>query len=389
MLGSVLDFRPTTEWLQSMPLAPDWRHLQGTGDPGGSPSKAPHMSRTSTRLAGLAGALVILGLLAPTARPTSQKAHGRDAAPRAHHHRRLVRPHSAILPPAGLAATASARADPFTNRGGCCGTVSPACPGPYPHLLVYVAVPNAWADADRRQPLRAQWAKSLALMEKRLKEKGVAGTPPATVLHFVIGLEGLSDKDKAAVGAESTAHREFLILPDVMDKDAGEPVSRSSTTLKVMHSMAYAANHYTFNFYARAGDDAYLRIDYLAELILIDHAFPLDRAYIGYKFSDHHIAGSHSTHNFIVGMGFFLTQDLTRYACRAQGMLLDGFPEDGIVRSWFVGTKAEVIHDPRFHDIDHVNTVTYAPCSNTSLLLHHMWSRRNWEAVDGEGLLKC
>ena len=122
---------------------------------------------------------------------------------------------------------------------------------------------------------------------------------------------------------------------------------------------------------------------------LIDHAFPLDRAYIGYKFSDHHIAGSHSTHNFIVGMGFFLTQDLTRYACRAQGMLLDGFPEDGIVGSWFVGTKAEVIHDPRFHDIDHVNTVTYAPCSNTSLLLHHMWSRRNWEAVDGEGLLKC
>ena len=181
----------------------------------------------------------------------------------------------------------------------------------------------------------------------------------------------------------------LLVLPDVTDKDAGEPTSRSSTTLKVLHSMAYATNHYTFDFYARVGDDAYLRVDYLAELILVDHAFPLQQAYIGYKFGDHRIPGSHSTHNFIVGMGFFLSQDLTQYVCRAQDVLLDGFPEDGIVGSWFVGTKVDVIHEPRFHDIDHVTTVAYAPCSNTSLLLHHMWKRSDWEAIDGEGLMQC
>jgi hypothetical protein len=107
----------------SRDCSPDWRRLQGTGDPGGSPSKAPPRSRTSTCLAGLAGALVILGLLAPNIRPTSHRPHGRDAAPRAYHHRRLVRPHSATMPRAGLATTASASADPFTNRGGCCGTV--------------------------------------------------------------------------------------------------------------------------------------------------------------------------------------------------------------------------------------------------------------------------
>ena len=365
--------------------------MQGFGDSEGSPSKgpSPQRSRTTARLASLAGALVVLGLFAPSPRSSMYQAKSGEAVVTfASHHLRPPVPHHSALPAVRLL-TSSAAASSLIDRAGCCGIVSPACPGPYPHLLVYVAVPNAWADADRRHPLRAQWARSLVLMDKRLKEKGLAGPPPATVLHFVIGLVGLSIKDKAAVGAESTTHRDFLILPDVTDKDAGEPVSRSSTTLKVMHSMAYAANHYTFDFYARVGDDAYLRVDFLAELILVDHAFPLDRAYIGYKFPDHHIAGSQSTHNFIVGMGFFLTQDLTRYVCQAQDVLLDGFPEDGIVGSWFVGTKVDVIHEPRFHDIDHVTTVAYAPCSNTSLLLHHMWSRKNWEAVDGEGLLEC
>ena len=334
----------------------------------------------TTRLAVLALVLLGLAALAPSKQKGGESFGGSSAWLRADGqtgtHDRV-----AAIP------SAPHRPD-IAHRAGCCGAVSPACPGPYPHLLVYVAVPNAWADAERRGPLRAQWAKSLALMERRLKSKGI-GTLPATVLHFVIGLEGLSAADRAAVDAEAAVHQDLLILPDVTDKDAGEPAARSSTTLKVMHSMAYAANHYTFDFYARVGDDAYLRVDYLAELILIDHAFPLEHAYIGYKFGDHRIAGSHSTHNFIVGMGFFLSQDLTRYVCRAQDVLLDGFPEDGIVGSWFVGTKVDVIHEPRFHDIDHVTTVAYAPCSNTSLLLHHMWKRSNWDAVDGDGLLQC
>jgi hypothetical protein len=333
---------------------------------------------TTTRLAVLALVLLGLAALGPTRQKGAESLGGSRTWLRADGQ---IGTHRVAFP------STPHRPD-IAHRAGCCGAVSPACPGPNPHLLVYVAVPNAWADADRRGPLRAQWAKSLTLMDRRLKSKGIA-ISPATRLHFVIGLEGLNAANRAAINAETAVHQDILILPDVTDKDAGEPVSRSSTTLKVMHSMAYAANHYTFDFYARVGDDAYLRIDYLAELILVDHAFPLERAYIGYKFPDHHIAGSHSTHNFIVGMGFFLSQDLTRYVCRAQDALLDGFPEDGIVGSWFVGTKADVIHEPRFHDIDHVTTVAYAPCSNSSLLLHHMWKRSNWEAIDGEGLMQC
>lgn len=373
------------------------RSLSGShGTNLGSPSKPKARSFATVRLAGLALAMIVLGLIAPSPVPADGQA-GTKASSLAGTALILRRSSAASV----KADSPGSSSDPeplpsivfpprpeISHRAGCCGSVSASCPGPYPHLLVYVAVPNAWADADRRHPLRAQWAKSLVLMEKRLKSKGIAA-PPATVLHFVIGLQGLGGGDRADVNAELAAHHDLLVLPYVADRDAGEPPTRSSTTLKVIHSMAYAANHYTFDFYARVGDDAYLRIDYLAELVLIDRAFPLERAYIGYKFPNHRIPGSHSTHNFIVGMGFFLTQDFTRYVCREQDMLLDGFPEDGIVGSWFVGTKVDVIHEPRFHDIDHVKTVAYKPCSNTSLLLHHMWSRKNWEDVDGDGLLRC
>jgi len=174
------------------------------------PAKRPPLIGPG-RLPAWQASLVVLGLLAPSSRsPLYQVKGGEAVAILAPY--RLVPHHSAL--PAVRLLTSSAAASSLTNRAGCCGTVSSACPGPYPHLLVYVAVPNAWADADRRQPLRAQWARSLVLMDTRLKEDGVAGPPPATVLHFVIGLQGLSDKDKAAVGADSTTHQDLLILPN-------------------------------------------------------------------------------------------------------------------------------------------------------------------------------
>ena len=51
--------------------------------------------------------------------------------------------------------------------------------------------------------------------------------------------------------------------------------------------------------------------------------------------------------------------------------------------------NARLLLQPRFHDIDHVTTVAYAPCTNTSLLMHHMWSQDKWDAIDEEGLLAC
>ena len=267
----------------------------------------------------------------------------------------------------------------------CCGDVSLACPYRYEKVLAFVSVPNAYTDKDRRHPFRTQWSKSLGLMERKMKARNAA--VPKVVLKFGIGMEGLSPGDVSGARHEAAANNDMLLL-DCPDKDMGEPKQRSSTTLKVMLSMAYASNRYAFDYFARIGDDAYFRIDYFAELAL-EHAFPDKRAYIGYKFNNVHIPNSASTHNFIVGMGFLLTRDLAQYVCRARDALLDGFPEDGIVGSWFVGTKVRIMHEPRFHDIDQFRPVSYAPCTNKSLLMHHMWSVDAWNKVDADGLLKC
>jgi hypothetical protein len=282
----------------------------------------------------------------------------------------------------------------------CCGDVSSSCPPipPSHHLLVFVAVPNVASGTARRFPLRKQWHKSLMLMEERLRKLDAAGADagdrPAnvpntrTALRFVIGTESMEQAQLDSIKHESLTHKDILLI-NAPDEDHGEPKHRSATTLKVMHSMRYAANNFVFEYFARVGDDAYFRVDYFAELVLLKKVYPQENAYIGYKFANHIVPASDSTHSFIVGMGFFVSRDLATFVCKSFPYLLDGFPEDAIVGSWFVGTNAQIIHEPRFHDIDHVTTVAYARCSNESLLLHHMWHQENWDAIDEEGLLEC
>jgi len=300
----------------------------------------------------------------------------------------------------------------------CCGDVFSSC-GPIPpanHLLVFVSVPNVASGTARRFPLRKQWHKSLVLMEERMRKLDAADVrapadtaasstsfsttatssyarshpapSPRTTLRFVIGTENMEQTQLDLIKQEATTHEDILLI-NAPDEDHGEPKHRSATTLKVMHSMRYAANNFVFEYFARVGDDAYFRVDYFADLVLLQKVYPQKNAYIGYKFANHVVPASDSTHSFIVGMGFFVSRDLATYVCKSYPYLLDGFPEDAIVGSWFVGTNAQVIHEPRFHDIDHITTVAYARCSNESLLLHHMWHQENWDAIDEKGLLKC
>ena len=231
-------------------------------------------------------------------------------------------------------------------------------------------------------------------MKKFNANGAAAGDPPATVpntrtaLRFVIGTESMEQAQLDLIKQESATHKDILLV-DTPDEDQGEPKHRSATTLKVMHSMRYAANNFVFEYFARLGDDAYFRVDFFAELVLVHKVYPKSNAYIGYKIANHVDKASDSTHAYMAGMGFFLTLDLTRYVCRSHILLLDGYPEDVIVGSWFVGIKAQVIHEPRFHDLAEFKIMSSAPCSNNSLLMHHVSGQRHWDAIDEEGLLHC
>jgi len=121
----------------------------------------------------------------------------------------------------------------------------------------------------------------------------------------------------------------------------------------------------------------------------VQKAYPTSNAYIGYKIANHVDQASDSTHSYKSGMGFLLTPDLTRNEYRSHSLFLDGYPEDLIVGSWFVGTKARVIHEPCLHDLVEFKTPASAPCSNNSLLMHHVSRQQHWDAIDEEGLLNC
>jgi hypothetical protein len=131
-------------------------------------------------------------------------------------------------------------------------------------LLVFVAVPNVAAWTARRFPLRKQWRKSLMLLEEKMiklhADGAAAGDGPATVpntrtaLRFVIGTENMEQARLDSIKEESPIHEDILLI-DAPDEDHGELKLRSATTLKVMHSMRYAANNFVFEYFARVGDD--------------------------------------------------------------------------------------------------------------------------------------
>jgi hypothetical protein len=129
-------------------LAHNWGGRRGAGLDQrtvlGSPSKPGTRSMVTVRLTALALTLVLLGLLAPRML-TSAADDGalqtqeisfvrRSRLVSTEIDKRLEQSAGSIIPP---------KPD-IAHRAGCCGAVSDFCPGSYPHLFVYVAVPNVW-----------------------------------------------------------------------------------------------------------------------------------------------------------------------------------------------------------------------------------------------------
>jgi len=297
--------------------------------------------------------------------------------------------------PAGAAGAALAAArDSY-------GEVDPALP--FFDVVVVVPSPAAWA--ARREALRRQFARSLALL------------PPGTsaTLLFVVGARGPGAPVEDAGAAD-------ILLVDCADVDGGWPLTDSATTCKVARALAEAVARFRFHFFARVGDDAYFRVDTFLARVAPAHVAPARRGSLvlswwmtagGLQWSPElggAIGGppgfpALGHYPYPGGLAFIFGYNATAAlaAVWARVGLVDSAPEDLIVGAWLAPlghARVDRVHTPCFHNVatrvvqpDALLGLASrhwlaAPCTPQSLVMHYM-TPELWAAVEGNGNLHC
>ncbi len=247
----------------------------------------------------------------------------------------------------------------------------------------------------RRHLLREQWQRNIQL----LRAIPVTNTAirPDVVMIFVIGTENVTQEERNVVQREEESFGDILILHGISDQDRGVEDNgwpwngTSATTEKVVYSMQWAVEKYTFQYFARLGDDAYFRPDEFYRQV-DSGEIPTSMALIGHFIGPYVYDTGFGMHNSVVypsGMGYVVTFDLCSYIAHSAGVLGVGFPEDAVVGSWLAGTKAKYVHAAdKFHDV-HPPDYGYRPCTPKDLLLHRMRTAEDWKAVGTTGLVVC
>jgi hypothetical protein len=263
-----------------------------------------------------------------------------------------------------------------------------------PFYDVVIVVPNPWAWTERRTLVADAFAATAARVAAR------GGTEHAALV-FVLGDDAapaaLSASD-AVLAAQPDVH--FVTARDCPDLDepwpeandgALFPPDHSSTTCKVLEGAAWATEHFSFRYLARAGDDAYLRWDYfLAERAA---ALPTSRLMLGRfspaQFTFSHIFSVFGDHNFLpyaLGAGYIMTADVAAYlgaGYRARPHVLTAGPEDAAVGLVLYPLVANNEHTDDFHD------PKQRACSRSSILVHYA-TPTMFAAIDPEtGEMPC
>lgn len=249
-----------------------------------------------------------------------------------------------------------------------------------PHVQCVVVFTSKAESMERRMWVRRQFQRSLDLL--RAQNSSLAA---GVVMKFILGTRGMSSTVLSQLLVEEERYGDILLeeVLDFDDPDPPLPTSDSATSLKVVRSMIWAMRHYEFDYFIRIGDDAYLRIDHF--LINVIPTLPRERLLLGYceKKRMYYVFKSHSNDiadislPYCSGMGFVLTYDAVAFAARNADMLALEYPEDAMVARWFMGTKVEIVHDPRFVDWD------WNKCNNETILVH----KHNYERVPEDGIM--
>ena len=271
-------------------------------------------------------------------------------------------------PAPALAPAASAATRPT-------GAAAAAAAAALPYVDMVIIVTNPWRWSHRRGPV------AKAFRDTRDRARGAF----TARLLFVFGdteTPAQMSPEDAAIFADPDIG--FVEVPNCKDyDDKGWPGAwdgvmfppvNSSTTCKVLGGAAHAVEHYRFRYFARSGDDSYLRWDYF----LRERAFALgeERVMMGFFNSnqgvfDHlfGVFGKGRFPNYATGQGYIMTHDVAAYlraGYLARPQLVTAGPEDAAIALHLWPLDVANIHSTDFHD------VYGRACDENTILVHYV-----------------
>jgi hypothetical protein len=243
-----------------------------------------------------------------------------------------------------------------------------------PFVDIVVLVPSPWKWDARRLYVFDAFLGTAARAAPRFTAK----------LIFVMGDDAVP-ATLSPTDARIAAHPSvlFVTAPACPDLDthwpgasdgAMFPPANSSTTCKVLEGAAVAVEKFRFKYFARAGDDAYLRWDYfLAERA---GAYPSEHLYLGLESGRQgvfkHLFDTFGVGFFLpymTGQGWILTHDVTsalRDGYRRSPRLTTAGPEDAAIALHLFPFDVTTVSSVDFHDPS-----THA-CNREDILVHYV-----------------
>ena len=253
---------------------------------------------------------------------------------------------------------------------------APAASARLPYVDMVIIVTNPWRWSHRRGPV----AKAFRDTRDRARASGHSAR-----LLFVFGDTEtpavMSPEDAAIFADPDIGFVEVANCKDYDDKGwpgawdgVMFPPVNSSTTCKVLGGAAHAVERFRFRYFARSGDDSYLRWDYF----LRERAQALgeERVMMGFFNSnqgvfDHlfGVFGKGRFPNYATGQGYIMTHDVAAYlraGYLARPQLVTAGPEDAAIALHLWPLDVANIHSTDFHD------VYGRACDENTILVHYV-----------------
>jgi hypothetical protein len=248
-----------------------------------------------------------------------------------------------------------------------------------PYVDIVIAVTSPWMWVGRRLDQYTNFVASQRRSRFTAKLLFVMGDTMVPEALNEWDLDAIAHPDIEFITARGCPDADSY-WPGAVD-GAMFPPANSSTTCKVLEGASVAVERYRFKYFARIGDDAYLRWDHLLGAL----APTLPPSFIMGRFSAGQAVFSHLTGVFgggkflpyPLGMGYVMTHDVAAYlreGYRTLPRLTTAGPEDAAIALHLYPLRTQRLHSDDFHDpTDHA-------CSATTILVHYVTKKmvRGW-----------